>query len=667
MKKQFTLTLFILFALWSTNQVTAQQLNADRAPGRNLTSVSPSSAHSSSLRNGNPGNQTQAIFDVQFNYPLSFASGVSCVYTGSEFWVGRWNNDSIYTLDPGGVITAGFKIAGVGTTGSGVRALTYDGTYIYASDNTTTIKKIDPATKTLLGTITAPAAVRGLAYDSTANGNTGGFWISNFNADFVLISMSGVTLETITVGEYNAASVYGIAFDPYTSGGPYIWAFSQGTAGDSAKIHRINVPTHTNTGLIHNAWSDVAANTAIAGSLSITWRFDPNHYTLMGCTQDSTNHLFGYELADYTPPSVDVICNSIDFYPPYTQLPTFETSPMTWEVNLTNSGSNPITDLATSFVFDDGTTSVFSPAAFHSFGVAPGASPIANFGNYTPPSVPQAYNGTAIANTTGQTDQDTTNNTITYSMAVTDTVMARDNGIPTGALGLPGGFSGVLGQVFEIPVTCGVTSATFFLRNPDIGDTVSADLYSYSSLPDVVIASTPIYVITAADTNGVEITLPFIGAPFQINPGIYFLGVNQFETDSNISLGTSGFNWRQDAAYFQFTGGAWQTVESNVSPFIICYILRLNMMNPDDQIAEIGNRKFRVYPNPASSNLVIESLQSNSDFSVELYDMIGNKVMEAASTAASRTTLDVSQLAKGMYVAKMIANGNSTSIKISVN
>ncbi len=672
--KKTTTTLLALLALTFYSHGQAQGLishSKSNAKGEssasisiNKNSVSPLNKQSVS-KNINPGNQVQSIFDIQFNYPISIGAGVSCTYTGTEFWVGQWNADSMFTLDPGGNITSAFKITGVGVAGSGVRAMTYDGTFIYASVNTTSIKKIDPATKTLVGTITAPTPVRGLSYDSTANGGAGGFWISNFSTDFTLISMTGTVLETITIAEHGVFNVYGIAFDPYTSGGPYLWTNGYGSSGDSAKIQRIHIPTHTNTHLIHNLWNDVVANTAIGGGLNITWRYDPMNYTMMGCTQDAVNHLFGYELADYTPPAVDAECNSVDFFPPYLLTPTFEISPLSWEVKLINNGTDPIADLATTFILDDGSSSVYAPAAFHTFGFTQGSSTLANFGNFTPPPVPQAYTATASVSTTGQTDQDASNDISTYDMAITDTVMARDNGNPTGSLGLPDGSAGVLGQVFEIPSFAYISSATFLLRSPAEGEIVSVDLYNYNGLPDAVIASTASYTITAADTNGVVLTLPFTGGPVPAASGPYFLGVNQ--SNFNITLGSSSFNWRADATYFQFSGSAWQTVESNTSPFIICYILRMNLLDPSISIVENNSRKFEVYPNPASSRLFINATDGTAKYDVELFDMIGNKVLTASSSAASQTELNISGLSKGMYILKTIVDGNSSSTKISIN
>jgi hypothetical protein len=671
MKKTSTKLCMLLFVMGSVQLLFAQMPNTntsiDRSQTSNKVSVSPA-LQNQNARTGNPSNETQAIFDVQFNYLLPTTIGASCVYTGTEFWVGTYGADSLYTFDASGNLTSGFTVPGVGTSTSGVRGLTYDGTYLYAVCNTAEIFQIDPATKSLIGTITIPTASRGIAYDSTADGGLGGFWICNFGSAFDLVNMSGSVLESITAVEHGCISVYGIAFDPYTAGGPYLWAYAQGTGGNEAKLNRVSIPTHSNTGIIHNTALDVAGAGALAGSVSVTWRYDPSHLTLMGVSQSSpVDHLFGYELADYIPPSVDVSCDGIDFYPPYSMIPGFALSPMNWDVHLTNLGIDPLADVATTFVIDDGTSPVYSPVDFHST-IAPNSSAVANFGSYTPPTAPQVYNVSANANPIGQTDQFTSNNDFSYSFAVTDTIMARDDNNATSSLGLPAGFPGVLGQIFEIPTACDVTSATVFLRNPDIDDSVSIDLYTYSSQPDAIIASTGIYQITAADTtNGVLLTLPFLNGPNSVTAGTYFLGVNQYSTDSNISIGTTPFNFRPNSAYFMFTGGNWTAVENNTSPFLICYLLRLNMNNWDISVGEIAERKFRVYPNPATSQINIQSIDASGEYSVELYDMIGNKVAEKNSVLTKEVSLDVSGFAPGLYTLRTIANGSSASMKVAVN
>ena len=672
MKKTITKSCLMFYVLGSAQLLFAQSSvinpSGDRAATVNTVSAGPALQNSSS-RFGNPGNETQAIFDIQFAHITPDTSGVSCVYTGTEFWVGQYNIDSIHSYDPSGNMTSSFHVPGVGVPGSGARGLTYDGTYIYAACNAPAIMRIDPITKTLVDSIIIPFAIRGIAYDSTADGGLGGFWTCNFGTGFVLVSMTGVVLETITAVEHGCLSVYGIAFDPYTTGGPYLWAYAQGSGGNEAKLHRISIASHSHTGVIHNTVPDVATTGSLAGSVSVTWRYDPMHLTLMGVSQSGpTDHLFGYELADYIPPTVDVELNSIDFYPPFTMIPGFALTPMNWDVNLSNLGTSNLPDVATTFEITDGVNPIYSPVDFHS-NIPANLTAVANFGSYTPPAIPQAYNVTASATPVSLVDQNVTNNSGAYSFEVTDTVMARDDGNPTSALGLPRDNKGVLGQLFDIPTACDVTSATFFLRNPDIDDTVSVDLYTYNIEPDAIIASTGIYIITAADiVAGVTLTLPFTNGPIAVTPGTYFLGVNQYATDSNISLGTSPVNHRPNSSYFHFDGQGWVAVEQNPNnPFLICYILRLNMNNYTISVGETAERKFKIYPNPATSQLNIQSLNSGGEYSVELYDMIGNKIMEMNSIAASEISLDVSDVAPGVYSVRTTVDGSSASVRVVIN
>src|SRR6185436_6133230 len=165
MKNTSTKLCLMLFVLSFVQVLFAQSPNTstsvDRSPAITNPSVSQS-LQNQSARNGNPKNETQAIFDIQFNYLLPTTLGASCVYTGTEFWVGCYGTDSIYTFDASGNLTSGFTVAGVGNASSGVRGLTYDGTYIYATCNTAEIFQIDPVTKTLIGTITIPSASRGI-------------------------------------------------------------------------------------------------------------------------------------------------------------------------------------------------------------------------------------------------------------------------------------------------------------------------------------------------------------------------------------------------------------------------------------------------------------------------------------------------------------------------
>lgn len=86
-------------------------------------------------------------------------------------------------------------------------------------------------------------------------------------------------------------------------------------------------------------------------------------------------------------------------------------------------------------------------------------------------------------------------------------------------------------------------------------------------------------------------------------------------------------------------------------------------------IAALGNQSFEVadfilYPNPAKNNLFIQlnSTSGNID-SIVIYDVLGNKIKELQSVSANSTTLDVSNLAIGMYFVELKSDTNLKQTK----
>jgi hypothetical protein len=474
--------------------------------------------------------------------------------------------------------------------------------------------------------------------------------------------MTGAVLDSIPQPEHLCTSVYNIAFDPYTSGGPYIWAFAQEQAGNEAKIHKVSILTHQQVGLIHDATLDLnGAGTALAGGLSVTWRYDPDNYTLMGVCQNSGN-LFGYELADYSAPAVDASTDSLLFNPPYTIIPDFEVIPYDFTTVTTNLGTNTLSDLESIFYVSDGFSQVFSPASQHSINVVSGANATVNFFGYTP--TPGAYQFVARANTVGQTDLVSFNDSMVVDFAVSDTVYARDNTNPNGSLGIGDGTGGTLGQIFELANPGYISSVNFLLNGPTTGDITSVDIYDFTFEPNNILASTPIYTFTGPDSNGVALTLMIAGGPLYVPAGTYFVGVN--ETAFNVTLANTPFNYRNGSGWVTFTGQPWSTLENLGQQFAKTFILRLDVLNPNDVgITKIANETFKVYPTPASTQIHFASESKN--YKIELFDVTGRIVQTASHVNSSDYVMNVSSLSRGIYNARITASsGETNSIKISV-
>lgn len=272
-------TLFTIMTVSLIGTVSAQ----------NTTIASAESAPvSSSFK---PIASEKAAWDLLFSYDITAGgAGVgnaAIVPFGSSYWTARWANDSIFELNSTGVVTSDFVIAGV----TGVRSFTTDGTYIYAGNNTSSIYKIDPVTKTLVSTINAAAVtnIRYCSYDASANSNAGGFWVGTWATDITLVDMSGNVLSSIPAATHTLTASYGLASD----GGAYLWSFHQtGTASNNADLMQIDKATGVLTSVMH----DVTADMGVAGDLAGGVYVKSSPKTIYGIIQGTANFMFSYDI-----------------------------------------------------------------------------------------------------------------------------------------------------------------------------------------------------------------------------------------------------------------------------------------------------------------------------------------------------------------------------------
>ena len=234
--------------------------------------------------------QSRILFDLQFYYPTQVNDGeYGIVCDGNYFYVSRWSAASFYKYDLSGNYLETFSVTGVS---SGLRDLTYDGTYFYGAATTATIYQMDFNTHTLIGTITAPSGVRGIAYDE----DNDAFWVtSNWSSPLYLVSRTGETLQTLTTA---ATSMGGLAWDNLSGPEPTLWANTQtGThlntlvqidLNDGSVLQSFNVDATVVPGL--------PATEHSAGGLCIAKNLIPGTATLVAMAQNYA--FYGLELCN---------------------------------------------------------------------------------------------------------------------------------------------------------------------------------------------------------------------------------------------------------------------------------------------------------------------------------------------------------------------------------
>jgi len=180
----------------------------------------------------------------------------------------------------------------------------------------------------------------------------------------------------------------------------------------------------------------------------------------------------------------------------YFSTPLTQVTPRTFTAELGLASGLDVTTPTSNVNLLQGVTSVFTDAP---------SAPSLSAGNtvslatsaYTPVAVDTF---TAIFNATAvETDPVLTNNVDTLTFVVSDSVYATENGTIDGALSIGAGTTGILGNQYTVVTTDDITSITFTLTAPTLGDTVVGVIYDMvGSVPSSVIATTDTLIITSA-------------------------------------------------------------------------------------------------------------------------------------------------------------------------
>jgi hypothetical protein len=225
------------------------------------------------------------LFDLVLSFPVGDVSGTYSVATDGQFiYSSMWNSANFHKYTMTGTLIESFTIPGV----ANIRDLTYDGEFFYGAPNSTTIHIMDFNNQTLAGTITAPVAVRGIAYDAVNDG----FWITNgWDGPLRLISRTGATLQTLTT---TAASMSGLAWENAGPGSPFLWAYTQPASNNI--LAKINIFSGNIVQTFDVATTGAITPGAIAGGLMITNLLVEDKWTFLGCAQNDV--IWALELDD---------------------------------------------------------------------------------------------------------------------------------------------------------------------------------------------------------------------------------------------------------------------------------------------------------------------------------------------------------------------------------
>lgn len=257
----------------------------------------------------------------------------------------------------------------------------------------------------------------------------------------------------------------------------------------------------------------------------------------------------------------------------YTIRPIDQAVPFNLAASITNAGISSLTNVQLTAEIYNGPFVVSTLTSSTIPSLAPAASNTFTIpGGYTPTS-PGDYSVAFIATHTSG-EEVPTNDTIWRYITISDSVIARDNGIITGALGIGAGNGGILGQNYTLVNPDTLSSITFYIDNPlgqMDGQPIYGVLYNHNgTIPTTIIDTTVTGIVNSADT---VMTLSF-DPPVALVPGTYFIGM--VELDSTISLGTCSSLFRPNVTHVNWptAPAAWNNNEDY--GFNVVFMLRGN-------------------------------------------------------------------------------------------
>ena len=191
----------------------------------------------------------------------------------------------------------------------------------------------------------------------------------------------------------------------------------------------------------------------------------------------------------------------------------------------------------------------------------------------------QFYFETSIA----ETDGNSSNNYDTLSFQASDTVMAREDGEFTNGIGINTGTI-EMGQKFTIINNDTVTTVSFYIPTPNVGDSVQVHFRNFNITPGTIIQSSQ-PVVLKANQNWYTARL---NCAVPVTAGKYFASVEQLVSNVNMGLGYTNKYYTPDACMFTTDGGAtWVKVEDQ--NFDITLLVRLNFNLNVDIVAALDS------------------------------------------------------------------------------
>jgi len=551
----------------------------------------------------------------------------------NEFWTSMWASDTIIRYTNTGSLIAKYTIAGL----TGTRSITTDGTFLYMGTSSNTIYVVNPATQTLLTTITsaAPVTSRFLTFDPTLNSGSGGFWTGNFNTDIVAISLTGAVLATIPAATHTLTGMYGAAVDNVNSGGPYLWVFHQAGASNS-QITVLNLTTGVPTVFTHDVFPDISATYSLVSGLAGGAFFTTSYTsgpTIFGMVQGSpVNVIVGYD-ATLAASVDDIAAVALSPVKGYTMIPSSQIFSETFVAGYQNLGTSSVAEINGEFNFYYNSTLV-ATENYQATNVPSAGTGIFTSNPFAMSNGVGTYDVTfTVTPDVGTIDGNPANDQIIFTFEVTDSIYARDNGVSTGnGYTVSATDSAYAVSLFTVNASDMVTGIWIQLETPADGDSTFALIFNYDGVAVTNEVARGFLTLISAAQNTYYLAIPngVVLSPATYAFGVYEgvgVGIGLSQSTSIFTAGTNFFN----------VGGAWTASGIQTARFIRPVFGNTPILGLDEN----EMNEVNVYPVPANDVITVEFAKELSEAGTLTIVDLNGRIVLAQNFAQGTTALSV--------------------------
>ncbi|MFA8299235.1 MAG: choice-of-anchor J domain-containing protein [Hyphomicrobiales bacterium] len=250
-------------------------------------------------------------------------------------------------------------------------------------------------------------------------------------------------------------------------------------------------------------------------------------------------------------------------------------------------------------------------------------------------------------------DANLDDNKASYKFIVSDTIMAREDGVNTTSLALDN-TEKIIGQKFEINTEDYLSSVSVYLVNPVVGNKIKVQIREYTSEngPTKIIYEIKEYKINTDKSSFVHIEIP---NGLKLTKGEYFIGIQNL--DSKVTKIAATDKFYTPATAYVYNDQVWNKIEDIEGDNKLTFLIRANL-NTKVGINNLSKIDFNLAPNPAKEFV---NINSNENASLVIYNSIGDMVY-SKEIFKGMNRINLNQLSSGSYIIKLI-NDNKQSVQ----